>query len=320
MITTMRRAAISLVAAGGLLLTGIPATYAQDGPSISMMDDKGVMLSTSEPLFVGGDYLWGVEMWVPFDPVGSLDPPVDPVPVTVTWSWGDGTPDTVVSSADPQAMAWCDNGGPVARCTSWAPHDYAAQGLYRITATGHQDGAEDGMLEAGQAVYDLRTGGTVRASGSVWARSGGMYQQEFNGGQLFFQLNAKRRAGSSATTASLVLSVPNMVADYQGATGMTFTSLAATMPLMVKQLGRNSYELFLDRVYGRVTNSDGDAGTAMAVFHAIVTKGQPTLVRFSVWSTSAGYTYVDTGTEVFPTRWALSSTDDRLLSGSIRVG
>jgi hypothetical protein len=322
MITTMRRAAISLVAAGGLLLTGVPATFAQDGPSISMMDDKGVMPSSSEPLFVGGDYMWGVDLFAPFDPVGSVDPPVEAVPVTVTWSWGDGTPDTVVSTTDTGTdfPVWCDTSSDVARCSSWAGHEYATQGLYRITATGHQDGAEDGMLEAGQAIYDLRTGGTVRASGSVWARSGGMYQQEFNGGQLFFQLNAKRRAGSSATTASLVLSVPNMVADWQGATGLTFTSSAATMPLMVKQLGRNSYELFLDRVYGQVTNSDGDAGTALAVFHAIVTKGQPTLVRFSVWNTSAGYTYVDTGTGVFPTRWTLSPIDDRLLSGSIRVG
>lgn len=319
MITTLRRAALSLVAAGGLLLTGIPSGLAQEGPAISMMDDKGIMLSTSEPLFLGGDYLWGAEMYVPFDPVGTTDPPVEAVPVSMTWDFGDGTTPTVVSSTDTGDFpVWCDNSGPAYRCSVWVAHDYAAPGTYLITATAHQDGATDGMLQAAQAIYDLSTGGTVRGSGTVWARSGGMYQQQFNGGQLSFQLTAKRRAGSSATTVSMVLSVPNMVADWQGATGMTFTAKAATLPLMVKQLARNSYEILLDRVYGQVTNSAGDAGTAQASFHAIVTKGQPTLLRFSVWSTSAGFTYVDTG--VISSPWALSAHDDLLLSGSVRVG
>lgn len=325
MITTLRRAALSLVAVSGLLLTGVPSGLAQEGPAISMMDDKGIMLSTNEPLYLDGDYMWGVDLFVPFDPIGdpTAEPPVDPVPVTVTWDFGDGTAPTVVSTTDvgTDFPMWCFAEGSGAwRCSSWVGHSYAAQGTYLITATAHQDGATDDSLEADQAMYDLYAGGSLRGSGSVWARSGGMYQQDFKGGQLSFQLTAKRRAGSGATTVSMVLSVPNMVADWQGATGMTFTAKTATLPLMVKQLGRNSYELLLDRVFGQVTNSSGNAGTGLAMLHAIVTKGQPTLLRFSVWNTSAGYTYVDTGGSSVPSRWALSPLDDLLLSGSLRVG
>jgi hypothetical protein len=323
MITTLRRAALSLVAVGGLLLTGVPSGLAQEGPAISMMDDKGIMLSASEPLFIDGDYLWGVDMYVPFDPIGTTDPPVAAVPVSVTWDFGDGTTPTVVSTTDTGDFpVWCDNSGPTYRCSVWVAHDYAAPGIYRITATAHQDGAVDGMLEAGQAMYDLDASGSVRGGGTVWAETGGMYDQDFEpagGGTMSFSINAKRRAGTGATTGTLVVSVPSMIADSAThPTGMTFTSRTPTLPLMVKATESGGREVLLDRVYGIVTNSAGRTSSALASFHAILTPGQPTLIRISVWNTSAGYTFADTSISPSPTRWA-PDADDTLLTGTLRV-
>ena len=172
--TTLRRTAVCLVAVAGLLVPGVTSTSAQEVYPIGMDDNIGIQLSTTEPLFVGGGYMWGVTMWVPNHPYGdeSADPPVAPSPVTVVWDWGDGTTTTLTSAPDSWDV-WCDveQGGPY-RCSSWAGHDYLAQGLYRITVTASQPGAESGFLEAGQAIYDLATGGTVKGSGTLTARPG----------------------------------------------------------------------------------------------------------------------------------------------------
>lgn len=322
MITTvLRRGALSLAAVVGLLLGVAATTSAQEVYPIGMDDQRGISLSTTEPLFVGGDYMWGVDMNVPNHPYGDeyADPPVAASPVTVVWDWGDGTTTTVTSSPESWDV-WCDTNDPGTgyRCSAWVGHDYAAQGLYRITATASQPGALDGFLEAGQVIYDLAKGGTVRGGGLLTARSGGMYDQDFTSGLATVELSAKRRSGSGATTVSLVISVPGMTADFSGGTGMTFTSLSATQPLYVERLSRTSYEVFIDRVFGTVTSSAGVEGTAQAVVHAVVAKGQPTLLRFSVWNTSAGFTYADSNTEVFPTRWTLTPNED-VLSGTLRV-
>lgn len=315
---TTARLAVCATAVAAMLGPAVTTTSAQEVFPIGMDDSRGVMLSTTEPLFVGGQYMWGVEFWVPTDPYGeAVDPPA-PVPVTVVWDWGDGTTATA-SSADGGVGCTTEPDGP-ARCSSWMEHDYAAQGLYRIVVTASQPGALDGVLEAGQAVYDLALGGSVRGVGTLTARSGGMYDQDFTEGEASFSISAKRRSGSGATSVALVISVPSMVADYTGGLGMTFTGLAATQPLMVQRLGKADAEVFLDRVYGTVTNSAGPAGTAQAMLHAVIRKGQPTLVRFSVWNTSAGYTYADSSTTVFPTRWALVAGQDVLTSGVLKVG
>ena len=320
MITTvLRRGALSLAAAVGLLLGVAATTSAQEVYPIGMDDYRGIQASATEPLFVGGSYMWGVDMFVPNHPYGTTEPAVEASPVTVVWDWGDGTT-TGVTSAPDSWDVWCNveqDEGPY-RCSSWVSHDYAAQGLYRITATASQPNASDGFLEAGQVIYDLAKGGSVRGGGLLTARSGGMYDQDFSSGLATVQLSAKRRSGSSATTVSLVISVPGMTPDFSGGTGMTFTSLAATQPLYVERLSRTGYEVLVDRVYGTVTSTAGFEGTAQAMVHAVVAKGQPTLLRFSVWSTSAGFTYADSNTEVFPTRWTLTQNED-VLSGSLRV-
>ena len=320
---SLRRAGICLAAVAALLVPTAQSSVAQDVFPIGMDDQQGLRPSTTEPLFLGGEYMWGVDLWAPNHPYGddAVDPPVAASPVTVVWAWGDGTSTTVTSAPDGWDV-WCDTSDPEGpfRCTSWVGHDYAAQGLYRIAATASQPGASDGFLEGAQAVYDLAKGGTVRGSGTLTARSGGMYDQDFTSGEASFVVNAKRRDGSAATTVSLVISVPGMTADFSGATGMTFTAKAATQPLFVERLGKADYEVFLDRVCGTVTNSAGGAGTAQAMIHAVMRKGQPTLVRFAVWNTSAGYTYAESSTTSSPTRWALTPGEDVLTSGSIRVG
>ena len=266
--------------------------------------------STSDPFFTGGQYMWGIDVWPGIEPV-------EDVPLTVTFTWGDGSSSTVVTT-DPDASVWCDTGGSGA-CNVWASHVYTAQGLYTVDVAATQPGAEGASMGAELVVYDRMLGGTIKGSGTVEARSGGMYQQGFTSGTATFQLTAKRRAGTAATDASLVVSVPSMVADYTGATGMTFTSHTATRPLYVQKLARNSYEVFLERIYGTVTNSAGSAGTALATFHAIITKGQPTLVRISIWNTSAGYTYMDTAAPADTTYLSIA-TADRLLTGSLKIG
>ena len=275
-------------------------------PSIGI--DENLQAGTSEPFFTGAQYMWGINVW----PAG--DPATDTL--TVTFAWGDGSSSTVVSTG-PDASIWCDTGSGM--CSAWAPHVYTAQGLYTVTVTATQPGAESASMSAEVIVYDLAAGGSIKGSGTVEARSGGMYQQNFTSGTATFQISAKRRAGTAATDASLVVSVPSMVADYDGARGMTFTSRTATRPLYLKKLGRYSYEVFLERVYGTVTNSAGSAGTALATFHAIITKGQPTLVRISIWNTSAGFTYMDTAAPADTTYLAISSSD-RLLTGALKVG
>lgn len=317
--TRLRNA--GLVGVTGLILALAPAAAAQEAYPISFDDMQGVMPSSSEPLFVGGQYMWGVGFWTPQDPVGdpAAEPPIAPVPVSVTYDWGDGTATTTVTSDSGDGSVWCDSSGGEYRCWAWVGHDYATQGVRTITVSAHQDGALDGSISGPVVMYDLATGGTVRGSGTLLARFGGMYDQGFTEGTLTFQLNAKRRAGTSATNVSLVLSVPSMTPDNSDATGMTFTAKAATLPLYVQQLSRTSYEVLLDRVFGTVTNTGGSAGTAQAMLHAVVTKGQPTQLRFSVWNTSAGFTYVDTsGPEVWD-RFSLTE-ENELLTGSLKVG
>lgn len=320
--TSLRRAAVCLTAVTGLLLAGVSSTSAQETYPIGMDDQRGIQASTTEPLFVGGQYMWGLDLYAPNDPYGdpTAEPPVPARPVSLTMNWGDGSSTTVTSAPDSWDI-WCDtsSGGPY-RCSSWVEHVYAEQGLYRITATASQEGAYDGFLEAGQAIYDLAKGGSVKGGGTLTARSGGMYDQGFTEGTASIALSAKRRSGSAATTVSLVISVPDMTADYSGGVGMTFNAKTATQPLYIEQFGRGNYDVFLDRVYGTVTSSAGAEGTAQAMVHAVVRRGLPTLLRFSVWNTSAGYTYADSNTEVFPTRWALTPGVDVLLTGSLKVG
>ena len=146
-----------------------------------------------------------------------------------------------------------------------------------------------------------------------------MYDQQFVTGEASFTINAKRRDGKSATAVTLSVSVPSMVADFPDntATGMTFTSTAATRPLFVEPLeGRGNYEVFIERIFGTVTNSGDYSGSAYATFHARVVKGEPTLVRIFVGNTSMGFTYVDTALD--QPYMQLANTDV-LLSGSVKV-
>lgn len=318
--TSLRRVTLCLAATASLLVPGIGSTSAAEVFPIGMDDQRGIYLSTTEPLFLGGAYMWGVDFFVPNDPYGdeNAEPAVPATPVSVIWSWGDGR-STTVTSAPESWDVWCDtsSGGPF-RCSSWVEHVYADQGLYRITVTASQSGAYDGFLEAGQVIYDLAKGGSVKGSGTLTARAGGMYDQEFTTGDAFVTLSAKRRSGSAATTVSLVISVPDMTSDGTGGVGMTFTAKAATQPLYIEQFGRGNYDVLLDRVYGTVSSSAGSEGTAQAMVHAVVRRGLPTLLRFSVWNTSAGYTYAESNTEVFPTRWALTPSED-VFSGTLKV-
>lgn len=297
-----------------LSLVMVPLAQAQEDSWI----DEYVLSGSSEPFFVGGDYAWGLQQISPwFDPAAE--------PVTLTFDWGDGTTTVATSAEDVECYS---NGEGQWQCWTWVGHIYAEQGLFSITATAQQDGSPDCSASTEAIVYDLDSGGSVRASGTLEARVGGMYDQGFQSGPMTFSLTASRRDGSSSSKAALKVSVPDMEPDWPAegeCHGMTFTSKATTRPLYVQELpGRGAYEVFIERIFGTVTNSCGSAGTGYAQFHATVAKGQPTLARIQVWNTSAGFTYVDTAKppENPDGPWqgylVLESTDG-LLTGSVRV-
>lgn len=312
----VRRAALVAVALALTVTMGSATRAVAEGDI--QIGDQQLLTSTSEPFFVGGDYQWGLDqIWVPSDPATS--------PVSVTFAWGDGTSDTVVSNQTyPDLPVWqgCDG----SRCFAWVGHTYAAQGLYTITVMAEQEGATPATYPGVAAIHDVGLAASVKGSGTLTARTGGMYDQEFTQGVMSFQLSVKRRAGTAATSGSLWVDVPSMRPDYppgSDSKGMTFSGTAPTQPLYVaKGATRGTYEVYLDRVYGTVTKlvdgSKVSAGTAYATLHATITKGQPTLVRIHVWNTSAGYTYVDTATADQGV-WGLD-LDNALLSGSLKIG
>jgi hypothetical protein len=299
-----------------MVLALAPASNAQEEHWIQL--DDQLAIGSSEPFFVGGAYSWGTNIWLPFDPTAY--------PVAATFDWGDGTEPTVGHPNDPAAPYFFEC-FEVTQCSTWFGHTYESQGPFTINVTVHQDGPDgvtvhDARLAGEAFIYDLAVGGSVRGSGTLTARSGGMYDQEFTQGLMSFQINAKRRADSAGTTVALTVDVPSMQADATGGTevtGMHFVGTAATRPLYVERLaGRGNYEVYLERVFGHVSNSEGAAGTALGMFHATVTRGQPTLLRIEVWNTDAGYTYVSTATAA--QGWYDLDLDNALLSGSVKVG
>jgi len=248
------------------------------------------------PAFVGQDVGWHLDIRAPGEGL-----------VTATVLFGDGAQLVMTSEEGLQPEGegnyWADFG-----------HVYTAQGFYPVQVTVSQGESTDQWSDT-LVVWDLKQSASVKGTGTVWARFGGMYDQEFSGGLASFKVTAKRRAGTTATNVSLWVDVPNMQPDYPGGTtGMTFEGSAAIMPLYVE---RATGEVWIERVYGTVTNSAGQAGTAFANVHAIVKKGRPTLVRIAIWNTSAGYTYVDTGWT--GDYYGLNSTNDLLLSGSVKI-
>lgn len=296
-----------------------PAAGAQGEPI--EIDDQQLLTSTSEPFFVGGDYMWGLD---------QIRPPLDPAtsPVSVTFDWGDGYADTVSSDQTyPDLPVWQGCEVESWRCWAWVGHTYAEQGLYGITLTVEQAGAASATYTGTAALYDVSAAASVKGVGTLTARNGGMYDQDFGLGLMSFQITARRRAGTPATSVSLRIDVPSMEPDYpegSGVTGMTFSGTAATRPLYVqKGAVRGSYEIYLERVYGTVTKlmPDGSlvsAGTAYATLHVALARGEPTLARIDVWNTSAGYTYVSTG-KAEQGMWDLD-LENSLVSGSVKVG
>ena len=256
-------------------------------------------------VFVGGDYGWYFDVWG----VGDLTNPV-----SVTVDWDDGTPPTTVTTTDAEITMWCDGD----RCSGWAAHTYAVQGLFGLTITAQQAGTLGGSTTWQQLVVDLDVGGATKGSGSVYAPpgGGGMYDQDFAGGTASFKFETRRRAGTSATTATVMISVPSMTAD-DGDTGMTFTGKAPLEVLYVAP-ARGAGEIVLSRVYGTVTNSGGAAGNGYAIIQARIVSRTTTLVRLGVWNASAGYTYIDTGWQPAGF-YGLDPVSDLLVTGSVRI-
>jgi hypothetical protein len=270
--------------------------------------------------------------------------------LTVTFDWGDESEPGVLRSDTPmnepsvQGQLRCDNSvaldgetwvptGSFGRgCTAEGWHTYAAgtQGVKTIRVTATQVGQEqapDYTYE--QLVIDLSAGGSLRGQGTLEGRSGGMYDQQFPQGSddttVTFNVTAKRRSGTAATQASVLVTAPGMHPDSSSeAKGMTFKGTAALRPLFVMKT-RSGIELILDAVEGRVTNTLGNnvnnpAGSARAMIHVNVQKGWPTLMRIMINNTSAGYTYLDTGYQPTSMYQALNPGFDVLLSGSVKVG
>lgn len=271
------------------------------------------MLGPGGSVFVNGGFSWG------FNAYGLLD--AEAFPVSASMAWGDGTT-TSWSSSGPDAPFWCDSG----TCSGWLSHIYMSQGFMPLTLTVSQAGKSAGTATWDQLVIDLAMGGSMSGRGTVWATFGGMYDTSFagdGGGLATFKLDAKRRAGTSTTTASLTVSVPSMTPEYSGATGMTFTGKSPLEPLYVTPgPKKNTGEVFLGRIYGAVTNSKGPAGTAYATVHVRVVSRTTTLVRIHIWNTDAGYTYLDTGWldagSPGPVIW-IDPTHDLLMSGAIGI-
>lgn len=269
-------------------------------------------------------------------------------PLTVTWNWGDGSSDTMSSAdeggPDSPGSIWCqveyeldESTDPPTYypqddfgygCVSGIGHTYAEQGVFDLSITAEQP-QPDGTVETStsgvypQLVTDLAKGGSLSGKGTVYAPpgSGGMYDVDFGGGLATFTVSAKRKSGTAATTALVTVSVPSMRPDWpqdQDVRGLEFRGTAAIAPLFVAKT-KTGGEVWLRRVEGRVTNTAGDAGTAWASIHTIVTKGQPTLLRIKLVSTSAGYTYVDTGYRQYDD-YVLDVDHDLLLLGAVKVG
>jgi hypothetical protein len=301
-------------------------------------------------ILTGGDYVWTAAVWQPapallaygWDEANQQEVPIPPEwagtyqlqPMTITFAWGDGSSTTFTSDVRTDGTwVWCDNGveygdGGVLQpsegfgynCRVEAQHTYASQGVLDLTLSVTQ-GGETAAATSTEFVVDPTTGGTLTVKGTVEARFGGMYDQNFpqpgDDTTTNVSITAKRRAGTTATTATVLISVPGMHPEWNSATGMSFRGAYALQPLYVAKT-KTGGEALLLRVEGRVTNSKGDAGGAQAAIRVKVAKGSPTLIRVQVWNTSAGYSYLDTGFQ--PESWLGLSASDVLLSGTVRLG
>lgn len=339
-------APLALVLGAGLTLVA--------GPVQAQNDWVGDIYSYNAVTLVGGDYVWGAEIWQPAPVPQSVyydangDPQQVPPewndgaqPLAIEFDWGDGKV-TQFTSDDPGDVGWlwCDNSAWTEdginyfpnedfgyNCRVEAGHTYTSQGIrYQRVLVSQGDAAAWSPIRE-QLVTDLSAGGTLTAKGTVQARSAGMFDQNYpqpgDDTTATFQVTAKRKAGTTATTALIEVSVPGMHPDYYQSTGMTFTGKAAMEPMYVNKT-KTGGEIILSRVEGRVTTTkaDGtkiDAGGAWAQIHVLVKKGAPTLVRITIWNTSAGYTYLDTGDQQ-ETFYGLDSTFDRLLTGTVKIG
>jgi hypothetical protein len=319
-----------VVVLGAALSLVAPPVQAQD----SWIDD---IYSYTSVTLVGGDYVWGAAIWQPapvptsvtYDEGGNpVYEPEGAQPLAVEFTWGDGT-STQFTSDTPSDLSWvwCDGSGY--NCRVEAGHTYTRQGVHEIRVLISQGGSNSWSPVREDLAIDLGVGGSLTAKGTVTGRSAGMYDQQFPESPAdaiaSFDVTAKRKAGTTATTASVKVSVPGMHPDYcpiVGATctGMTFTGKAAMVPLYVLKT-KTGAEVILSRVEGRVTNTAStgvtvDAGGGWAQVHVLVQKGATTQVRIQIWNTSAGYTYLDTGDQ--PSFYGLDATNN-LLSGSVKI-
>lgn len=348
--------ALAAVAAtfGMALSTASSGTAGAEEPG-NWLDDTEVT-STAYATLVGGDYYYeasSIGFPAPALVYGvpdALSQDVGAQPVEVTYHWGDGSPDSVVrSDADPETdhtvsfACWSceyqvDDGtepptylpqdGFALSGSTGAGHVYERQGMFGLYLTGTQpqgDGSTSTVQGSRftQLVVDLAKGGTLSGEGRVRAPagSGGMYDTDFAGGPVTFRVTAGRRSGQAATTVHLTVKVPSMTPDWPPTdppTGLTFHATAGLAPMFVTDT-RTRDRVFLRMVEGQVTNSNGRAGTARATLHALMRKGQPTVLRIQLQNASAGYTYLDTGYQRDDYS-ALDKTHDLLRSGSLTVG
>lgn len=301
-------------------------------------------------ILTGGDYVWTAAVWQPapallaygWDEANQQEVPIPPdwandyglQPMSTTFTWGDGSATTFTSDVPTDSTwVWCDNGvqydengvlQPTENfgynCRVEAAHTYTTQGVLDLILSVTQ-GTETASSVSTQFVVDPTTGGSLTVKGTVEARSGGMYDQNFplagDDTTATVSATAKRRAGTTATTASVLITAPGMHPEWNNATGMTFRGSYALQPLYVVKT-KTGGEAVLMRVEGRVTNSQGDAGGAQAVIRVKLAKGSETLIRVTVMNTSAGFTYLDTGYQ--PESWLSLDANDLLLSGSVRLG
>lgn len=347
---TSRRRGVTagLVGAVALAVAALPIGPVSAGGEIGF--GASPMYATTETPLVGGSYYWSiaVDQQAPARVFGVPDEAyagLEAQPLTVRIDWGDGSPDTALDSmADPatstEGSLSCDvrvreEDGHVVpdtaffgyRCSVGSGHRYRSQGVFPLTfhASQPRDGGAVDTGTAGpfsQVVTNLDRGGSVTAHGRVRAPagSGGMYDTDFGGGKLRFDLTAARPAGSAATTVSLAVSVPSMTPDYppeDPPTGLAFSSRAALAPLWIRKTATGG-EVILRRIEGTVTNTSGDAGTAWATVRIRVRQGHPTLVRISLQNSSAGFTYVDTGFPQ-PLPLTLDPVTDVLVRGSATI-
>lgn len=339
------------------LVTGCVTASAVVAPPPAGAEDSWVREEldvSTEVLLAGSGYYFGAQVDQP-TPALMYGVPEElkagTQPLVATWHWGDGSPPETYSSAaapdpDEQGSLWCnsdyeESGDPPAyvpgenfgyQCTTGTGHTYKKQGLYELSLTVSQsqaDGEEPVTSESGvfpQLVTDLAKGGSLTGQGTVKAPpgSGGMYDQDYDGGIATFTVTTQRASRTAATTALVTVSVPSMRPDWPpgaGTRGLEFTGRAALWPLWVSKF-RNAAgkvtggEVWLRRIEGRVSNSYGFAGNAWATVHAVVRRGEPTLVRISLQNTSAGFTYVDTG---HPVGWTELRPAHALLTGRLTV-